>query len=440
MGVCMDKNVLQFFLDKHIINLNDVMGLKEEALMENIINKVHRYKITRGKGKDSRYVTSIPDPTKPRGTRQVRANSLSEMYKILLEFYGVKEEKELTLEQLFYEWIAYKKLFVGKKNKSLSSDTIDRYKKDFNKYIFIDDDFKNTPINKITPAKLIQFFTTMIEKDVNEDKGKFGMYESCFKNLYGYFNGMFELALDNDYISKNPCKKSIKELLVAQCTPNKTKVDEDRILTFDNVRELKKSILYHLSNHPYYMPDYAILLALLTGMRVGELAALRWTDVANGYINIDFAERRIVLDDGSKALIIGEPKNKKHRKFPISPEIQELLAEIKTLNINSDFIFARETGERYTAHDMACATQRRGNEAGIDNVTIHRIRRTVSSTLNTIMEQQTVANLLGHLESTNQRFYNYDITNYNDKIVALSAFVSKMEGREGNKKRTKNVV
>ena len=435
----MRNYILQNFLDRNIITLGDVMGLKEEALMENILTKIHKYKITKGKGKDQRFVTSIPDPTKPRGTKQVRANSLSEMYAILIEFYGVQENKVLTIEQLFYEWIEFKKLFVGKKNKSLSSDTIDRYKKDFNKHVLCTS-FKNEPITSITPTKLIQFFTTMIEKDCDEDISKFGMYESCFKNLYGYFNGMFELALDNDYISKNPCKKSIKELLIAQCTPNKTKVDEDRILTAENVIALKKAVYTHLSSYPYYMPDYAVLLALLTGMRVGELAALRWSDIANGYINIDFAERRIVLDDGSKTLIIGEPKNKKHRKFPLSAEIEKLLNTIRSLNINSKFIFARETGERYTAHDIACATQRRGNEAGINNVTIHRIRRTVSSTLNTIMEQQTVANLLGHLESTNQRFYNYDTTDYNDKIVALSAFVSKMEGREGNKKRTKNVV
>lgn len=45
------------------------------------------------------------------------------------------------------------------------------------------------------------------------------------------------------------------------------------------------------------MPDYAIELALLTGMRVGEIAALHWSDIDNKHIHVDFSEHRIDYKD-----------------------------------------------------------------------------------------------------------------------------------------------
>lgn len=50
-------------------------------------------------------------------------------------------------------------------------------------------------------------------------------------------------------------------------------------------------------SYAYYMPDYAIELALLTGMRVGEIAALHWSDIDNKHIHVDFSEHRIDYKD-----------------------------------------------------------------------------------------------------------------------------------------------
>lgn len=63
---------------------------------------------------------------------------------------------------------------------------------------------------------------------------------------------------------------------------------------------------------------------------------------------------------------------------------------------------------------------RRAREAGIKKTSIHGIRRTVSSSLNKILPQKAVASMLGHLETTNERFYNYDIHDDEEKILALS--------------------
>ncbi|MBQ8234866.1 MAG: tyrosine-type recombinase/integrase, partial [Bacilli bacterium] len=171
-----------------------------------------------------------------------------------------------------------------------------------------------------------------------------------------------------------------------------------------------------------YMPDYAIELAMLTGMRVGELAALSWDMLDENFIHIRRSEHRLDYRDKKSELIIGEPKNGKYRSIPITSEIRNLLNKIKTLNLQSEenFIFVREDGSRYTSHDISCAVNRRGKEVGIEKVSVHRVRRTVSSQLNYILPRKDVATLLGHSEKVNEEHYDYSLAEIKAKKQALS--------------------
>lgn len=174
--------------------------------------------------------------------------------------------------------------------------------------------------------------------------------------------------------------------------------------------------------YPAYMPDYAIELAFITGMRVSELAALKWKNVKEDYIYIRLAEHRKDYDDRPTEKTIGLPKNKKFRKFPMTDELRELFARIKALGMESPegYVFVDENGKRYEASTISCASFRRGKEAGILKASIHRIRRTVSSMLNAVLPRATVAALLGHTEKVNRDYYDYDVTTLEEKLSALN--------------------
>ena len=83
-------------------------------------------------------------------------------------------------------------------------------------------------------------------------------------------------------------------------------------------------------------------------------------------------------------------------------------------------------GKRLTERGLASATTRRFNEAGITNGSIHRIRRTVSSMLNQLLPQKTVAELLGHNELTNEAYYNYSTAGMAEKRTALCSLYEAM--------------
>ena len=128
MKKSMDINynfIFQKFIDDGIITFGDVMNSNEEEIMTTIIDSIHRYSITQTS--DGRYTTYIEDATKPNGRRQIRRKSKTELYKFLLEFYGVNDnQKDMTFGELFEEWKEYKKRFTDAPNrkKSISPSTI----------------------------------------------------------------------------------------------------------------------------------------------------------------------------------------------------------------------------------------------------------------------------------------------------------------------------
>jgi integrase len=263
------------------------------------------------------------------------------------------------------------------------------------------------------------FILQMIEKHAMNDR--------CAGNVFGYLNQAFEYGRRSKYLTENPMDLIDKKLLLSRCINPPEKGDEERILTKAEIRALQKAISDHQSKIPGYMPDYAIRLALFTGMRIGELAALKWSCVDDMYIHIDFSEHRLDYNGRRSDIVVGEPKSRKHRLIPITKDIRSLLDEIRSASIHYDengCVFTNEFGDRCTAGIIGNATTKRFKEAGIAHGSIHRIRRTVSSMLNQFLPQKDVSALLGHTETVNEMYYNYSTADTKEKASALSQLSS----------------
>ncbi len=112
----------------------------------------------------------------------------------------------------------------------------------------------------------------------------------------------------------------------------------------------------------------------------------------------------------------------------MTDDIRDLFLKIKSLGFCSSegYVFCRKDGERCTAHTIGSAVSRRAKEAGISNTSIHEIRRTVSSYLRQELPIKAVASMLGHLETTNEICYNYDMSEKSEKTRALTDLSSKL--------------
>ncbi len=429
-------SIFKFYINDDKITYDDIMNLQnKEEMMSNIIKEVHKYKITYGK--DGRWSTYIFDPTSPNGRRLVRKKSHKELIGFLLNHYHIPgNNANISFDALYHEWVNYKRKFIGANNrkKSLSPSTIRRYEREFDKY------FKNTKlytlsIGEVTTPKLSVIITDMIKSH--------DMSEKCASNVIGYVTGAFKYAYESEYILKDPAARLDRNLLLSLCTSTSEKDDSKRVLYKSEIKKLMNTLSEHKASHPSYMPDYAIELALLTGVRVGELSTLKYEDFdyENNVIHIVRAERRFDYSDGTSTIVIGLPKNGKKRHFPMTERTLELLEEIKALQMPSPegYVFVREDGSRYTGHDIGCATARRGHEAGIGEISIHEIRRTVSSFLNTILPRRVVSEMLGHTDSVNARNYDFSTAELAEMKQAVNEVYSNVFNFSGHKSKTKKI-
>ena len=97
------------------------------------------------------------------------------------------------------------------------------------------------------------------------------------------------------------------------------------------------------------------------------------------------------------------------------------------------FVFTDKNNNRCTSRAIGCAIIRRGQAVGIDHVSIHRIRRTVSSLLNQVLPQRDVAELLGHTERVNEMHYHYSTADIREKIIALNSLIQSPGGNNVEK-------
>ena len=411
-----NEDLLLFYYSHGIISASDVVETSKEDLMTKILNKVHKFKIQPPKGLGQRWTTYVPDETKKDKRRKVAKSSEKELEEYLLSFYAeVDRAEKLTFSTVFDRWVEYKKQFIAASNnrKSLTQTTITRYRRDYKNHIS-HMGFVNVPISKLTPA--------MIEKDFIELIKDERLSESMVSNILGYLSSCLRHAYTERWIPENLGDFLHKDLILAQSTVTDDKSDDERTLQISEMESLLSAVLAQQKKHPEYLPNYGIELAIYTGMRVGEISALHWSDIRDGYIYIDHSEHRVDYEDHSE-LVIGPPKYLKHRRFPITPAIQNVFDKIRALGIvnDGDFIFGKNLSEKYTAHDISCAASRRGEEAGIEySVSIHRIRRTVSSLLRAKYPAALVASLLGHTETTNDRHYFYDNSDDMAKAMAVN--------------------
>ncbi len=191
------------------------------------------------------------------------------------------------------------------------------------------------------------------------------VHELIFNNLQGLSDNsrrtilklickIFQMAVNEGVIERNPTL-SLK-VKVAQPKQAVLNANEVNVL----LQEAK------VTEHRFY-PVWAT--ALLTGMRSGELFALKWTDV-------DFSNKRIsVTRSWSSKSGYHSTKTGRNRVVPISGDLETLLKEIKLkTGIGSEFVLPRlsewETGQQAQVLRDFCET------IGITQVKFHDLRAT----------------------------------------------------------------
>jgi integrase len=139
---------------------------------------------------------------------------------------------------------------------------------------------------------------------------------------------------------------------------------EFTFLTFDQADRLIECTA------PEFRP--LITLALRTGLRLGELRALRWCDV-------DLPNARIVVRRAVARSVIGTPKNGKKREVPLSDQALSVLKAHR--HLRGELVFCRADGSMLSKGELKWPLWSACRRASLDRIGWHVLRHTFASHL-----------------------------------------------------------
>ena len=150
-----------------------------------------------------------------------------------------------------------------------------------------------------------------------------GKKHSTMSNLKSCLNIVFECALDDDIIIKNPAKN----LQVPQTESKKRTAIEQQI-------DLFMGYVKNSERYSYSYPAFVVLFNL--GMRIGEMAALTWEDVnfKENTITINKTVNRYRKTDYGFTTAVASPKSRTSiRTVTMNSVVRKTLLKLKMQSV-----------------------------------------------------------------------------------------------------------
>ena len=176
----------------------------------------------------------------------------------------------------------------------------------------------------------------------------------------------------------------------------------------------------------------AVLLCLYAGLRLGELCALRWTDIdfEDRTLTVNRTVQRIAVPDRmtKTSLLETAPKSESSRRtIPLTLELLRILSRLEGEN---PYVFGGE--KPLDPRTMQYRFQKILSEVGIDGRTFHTLRHTFATNcVENGMDVKALSELLGHsdVKITLNRYVHPTMDSKRKQIGALSDFYGRICGQ-----------
>lgn len=347
------------------------------------------------------------------------------------------EVENLTIEQAMYSWLF--DVLLHSKNKK--SATFDKHECNYRNYI------KNRKIGtlrvqNVTSLPFQKYYTELFEKGTsiitkNNKVKHITVSENKISDLNKTLRAFFNYCIKQKYTLNNPCSLENIEL-PGNSDGNEDDGDEGNIIQAFSEKEIltiKNNLKYvNGANNTF---NVAIMLDLITGLRIGELLGLKKKFVTQYVVKVRNTLKRAKIFDSETSWYretkLIKPKSKTSIRdvpFPVpfwkvlEEYIREQEIKWKDLGLNfndESLLFTTETCKPYDVKNFSRAWERFLNKIKIPKRKLHSIRDTYATTLiRRGANIHDVKALLGHSSiKITEKYYIFIFPDDKSKTVSL---------------------
>lgn len=236
-------------------------------------------------------------------------------YDVLLKLHNEKIGKQT---QITNDFVEFAELSFDLNAPDRKESTTEEYKGVFKKYI--EKEFKNFSVENIKKANIQHWQNKMLKTGLSIGRIKF---------VRAIFSGILTDAVDNELIKDNPFSR-------LKAPKRETEVEEDTVYPF-TLEEIQSILNASVGQNK----NIATLL-FFTGMRTGELWALKWSD-------INFNSKTIHIQRAIRHGRESSTKTKNSKRIiDMLPTVEEALHRQKSFTyVNDSYVFLNQSKEPF---------------------------------------------------------------------------------------------
>ena len=371
----MRKEDIAFCLERGIIDIPDIQSIIEMEKHKKLIEN-HPYKPWQGK--NGNWYVYLPDEKKG---RILKKRTTKEGIEDVICDYQLTLIENPTLEEIFNEWNDRRR-DLKKITKSSHSRMRQTFKRHFQ-------EFGKKRIRNVSELEIIEFLEEQIPK--------YHLTSRSFGSLKTIMRGILKRAKRQGYIYWSP-ESMFADLDVSDKQFFKSyKEDDEQVFDED---ETNRVIEYLKANCD--IKNAGILLLFISGMRIGELVALKHEDLdpEENTVKIRRTEIRYCNDNDITVYEVQNyPKTKSGlREIVIPSSYQWLIRNLYYSSNNNEYVFV-ENGERLMTYHLRRREYAICRKLRIRKKSPHKIRATYDSILlDSNVDNRTIKDQMGHAE------------------------------------------